>query len=119
MDDPACASDRATPLHVPITAKFLRDRVAEGRTLTAIAEEAGASRSRVYRLCKAHGIALPGRRGPARKVPAIADFVRRIEKGERPSDIARSAGAHPSAVHLALYRAGLQLQNGRISPKGN
>ena len=102
---------------VLLSARFLRDRVDAGATLAQLAVITGLSASTVRRHCLAHGIALAGRPGRRRKVPPDDEIIRRIEAGERPSDIAKSCGAHPSAVHLSLYRAGLRLDRGRIFKK--
>lgn len=119
MPDLACASDRATPSHVQktVSVQLLRDRIAAGVTLTAIAAETGISRSKLRRLCLAAGIELLGRPGPKRRLPSNVEMVELIERGITPTEIARAAGVNPAGVYLSLYAVGLRIENNRIYKK--
>ncbi|QYO78395.1 hypothetical protein [Devosia salina] len=91
-----------------ITKAFLADRIAAGATHKDLVGITGLGRRQVYDLLAHHGLSY-GRRGAARKLPPLAEIVRRIEAGEHPRDIAAESGVTTSAVHVAVKKKGLSV----------
>ena len=100
-----------------VSASGLRTMLDTGMRVGEIAAATGHVRSSIGNQLRAHGIDPKSRPGRPSKLPPLDVLIERLEAGERPSAIAKACSATPSAVHLALYAAGLRLDRGRIYPK--
>ena len=87
---------------------WLEERLAEGRSIAAIAREAGKGASTVAYWINKHGLVAAGRERHAPKGPIDEAVLRGlVEEGRSVREIAHEVGLSPTATRYQLRRYGL------------